>query len=128
MTLPSERFKPSTDTATLSLTVVPPQALQLDGNSGSAQTPHVPGPQHHRRTGRSRPGFKDEDALGFNDDYVNILNKGDRQSNGESRFHDPRLQTGAGRCTHAWKDYAVELPASGRSIQRCGTALPRPTD
>src|SRR6185369_17656247 len=30
--------------------------------------------------------FKDESPLGFNHDYVNLLNKGDREASGEAPF------------------------------------------
>jgi hypothetical protein len=91
-------------------------SLRLDGMSAFAEAAHA---NDLNATGdwTVELWFKDEDPLGFNHDYVTLLNKGDRQNNSESPYV---VTLGYGQLLvglrSGWQDYTVSYQLTANSV------------
>jgi len=92
-----------------------PGSLLLNGTTAYADAPHAPD-LNLSGDWTVETWFKDESPLGFNHDYVQLLNKGDRDSNPESPYY---ITLGYKRIVaglrSGWADYSVgyDLRAAG---------------
>lgn len=88
-------------------------ALRLDGQAGFASTPHA-ADLNPSGDWTVETWFKDASPLGFDHEYSMLLNKGDRQVNGESPYFVmlgyKRLVVGV---RTGWTDYSVGYGVRG---------------